>query len=109
MNNPFLILNTSCGQILIDTTTIVRVKASSNYSKIYFSDNTILVTTKLLKWFEKKLDEQYFIRLNRSHLVNNLFFKANQFVENGIVLQNGDFIQIARRRKKNILNQLQAA
>lgn len=109
MSSPYLVLNTSCGQLLIDTTTIVRVEASSNYCKIYFSDNTMLVTAKLLKWFEEKLDEHNFIRMHRSHLVNNLFLKANQLVENGIALQNGEFIQISRRRKKNILNQLQAA
>jgi len=109
MINPYLVLNTSCGQLLIDTMTIVRVEASSNYSKIYFSNNTVLVTAKLLKWFEEKLDEQYFIRMHRSHLVNNLFLKGNQLLEKGIALQNGEFIQISRRRKKNILNQLQAA
>ena len=37
MEKSLLILNTSTGSFLIDINTIVRIEASSNYSKIYFS------------------------------------------------------------------------
>ena len=37
MEKSLLILNTSTSNFLIDTNTIVRIEASSNYSKLYFS------------------------------------------------------------------------
>ncbi len=96
-------LNTSTGSFLIDTNTIVRVEASSNYSKIYFSNGTMLLTAKVLKWFEERLPQQSFTRLHRSHLVNNCFLQFNQNTGNAFELKNGKTIQVSRRRKKLVL------
>ncbi len=51
MEKSLLILNTSTGNFLIDTNTIVRVEASSNYSKIYFRNDKTLVTLKYYTGF----------------------------------------------------------
>jgi DNA-binding LytR/AlgR family response regulator len=106
MDTSVLLLNTSAGQLLIDVHTIVRIEASSNYSKLFFSNGKMLVCTKLLKWFEEKLPLQFFVRMHRSHLVNNRYLKSRQMVREGFVLQTGEWIQLSRRRKKNIINQL---
>lgn len=57
MENSSLILNTSTGIFLINTDTIVRIEASSNYSKIYFSQaiggRKMLVTAKVLNGLKK--------------------------------------------------------
>jgi DNA-binding LytR/AlgR family response regulator len=104
MEKSLLMLNTSTGSFLIDTNTIVRIEASSNYSKIYFSPamdgRQMLVTAKVLKWFEERLPGQYFIRLNRSHLVNNCFLQFHQSTGKAFELQNGKVIQVSRRRRK---------
>lgn len=71
MEKNLLILNTSTGNFLIDTNTIVRVEASS--SKLLFNNGKTLVNAKVLKWFEQRLPPETFTRLHRSHLVNNLF------------------------------------
>ena len=109
MKDSVLILNTSCGKILIDINTITRVEASSNYCRLFFRNGETLVTAKVLKWFEQKLPKHGFVRMNRSHLVNNQFLKPNQVITTGLVLQNGEFIQLSRRRRKEILNQLLVA
>lgn len=104
-----LLLNTSCGDYLIDTGTIVRVEASSNYSKIFFSDGKMMVTAKLLSWFEEKLEPQSFTRLHRSHLINNQYLLMHQSTGKSLELQNGKIIPVSRRRKKNVLQKLAAA
>jgi two-component system, LytTR family, response regulator len=110
MEKSLLILNTSTGNFLIDTNTIVRVEASSNYSKIYFSNamggSKTLVTAKVLKWFEERLPQQMFTRLHRSHLVNNRFLQFNQSMCKTFELENGEIIQVSRRRKKSVLTKL---
>ncbi|HEX5652203.1 MAG TPA: LytTR family DNA-binding domain-containing protein [Chitinophagaceae bacterium] len=109
METATLLLHLSGGSLLIDTDTLVRVEASSNYCKLIFSDGKTLVTAKLLKWFEEKLPQPAFVRMHRSHLVNNKFLLPNQYVEKGFILRNGDFIRLSRRRRKNILHQIHAA
>lgn len=103
MERSLLILNTSTGNFLIEINTIVRIEASSNYSKIYFSNGNMLVTAKVLKWFEERLPHQHFTRLHRSHLVNNLFLQPHQCTGKAFELQNGKIIEISRRRRKLVL------
>jgi two-component system, LytTR family, response regulator len=109
MKTPVLLLNTSTGQHLIDTGTIIRIEALSNYCKLYFANGKTLVTAKLLKWFEEKLSPQSFVRMHRSHLINNHFLQPNQCIDKGFVLLNGECIQVSRRKRKMILHQLQVA
>lgn len=102
MEKSSLQLNTSTGNYLIDTRTIIRVQASSNYSKLFLSNGKVLVTAKLLKWFEEHLPDQSFTRLHRSHLVNNLFLNYHQRINKCVELIDGNFIQISRRRRKSV-------
>ncbi|HEV7782286.1 MAG TPA: LytTR family transcriptional regulator DNA-binding domain-containing protein [Chitinophagaceae bacterium] len=104
-----LILNTSSGDYLIDPATIVRVEASSNYSKLFFNDGKMLVTAKLLSWFEVRLRPGMFTRLHRSHLVNNDFLMANQCINSKAPLKDGCMIPVSKRRKKIVLQKLAAA
>lgn len=104
-----LMLNTSSGGFLIDTSAIVRVEASSNYSKLFFSDGKTLVTAKLLSWFEEQLEPESFTRLHRSHLINNRYLQLHQHTGKTIELQNGKIIPVSRRRKKMVLQKLAVA
>jgi two-component system LytT family response regulator len=107
LEKSLLILNTSTGSFLIDINTIVRIEASSNYSKIYLSvamgNINMLVTAKVLKWFEEKLPQECFTRLHRSHLVNNRFLQTHQSSGKKFELQNGKVIEIPRRRRKQVM------
>jgi DNA-binding LytR/AlgR family response regulator len=101
MSPHILLLNTSTGQVFVDTGMLVRIKASSNYSKLYFSNGKTLVTAKVLKWFEEKLPS--FTRMHRSHLVNNDFL---QIIREDAVLLNGDFVKVSRRKRKKVVEQM---
>jgi FG-GAP repeat/LytTr DNA-binding domain len=104
-----LFLKTSCGDYLIDTSAIVRVEASSNYSKIFFSDGKMMVTAKLLSWFEEKLPPQSFTRMHRSHLINKNYLHLHQHFGKSVEMQNGNSIPVSRRRKKMVWQKLAAA
>lgn len=109
MEKASLKLNTSTGDYLIDTNTIVRIEASSNYSKIYFSNGKTLLTAKLLKWFEEKLQPASFTRLHRSHLINNGYVQLYKPACKTLELQNGKIIPVSRRKKKFVLQKFAAA
>lgn len=85
------------GVILKDTSRIIRVEASSNYSRIYCTDERYPITVaKVLQWFQDKLPAQDFIRTHRAHLVNRLFIEKK--MGNRVLLHNGDAICISKRR-----------
>lgn len=95
------------GNRSVSSENIVRIEASSNYSKIYFNHTKPLLVAKVLHWFEDKLPGEIFIRVHRSHLVNKLFMEVSTDKKsNNIILTTGEKVVISRRKKNNVLMQL---
>jgi len=95
-----ILLGTSEGLKIIDTNSILRVEAISNYSKLIFTDGRSLVVAKLLSWFEEKLPGDQFSRLHRGHLVNLRYIKSyNSFRNNEVVLSNNEKLSVSKRKR----------
>jgi two-component system LytT family response regulator len=89
------------GFIFKETNRIIRIEASSNYSRIYCTDEHLPITVaKVLAWFVQKLPQQDFIRTHRTHLINKQFIRRTQ--GNEMILQNGDIVSISRRRRTEV-------
>ncbi len=97
---------TDRGMKVVPACDIVRIEASSNYSKLFFSNGKPLTVAKVLHWFEDKLEEQFFCRIHRTHIVNRQFISAISIDNNMLTLANGEQLKISRRRKENILKLL---
>jgi len=83
---------------------IIRIEASSSYSRIYFTNEVPLTVAKLLHWFEGRLPDEYFYRIHRTHIVNRLFVSTISG-NSKLTLVNGDQLQTSRR-KKNVVRQM---
>lgn len=95
---------TSEGLEFIPIKTIIHIESSSNYSKIYFIDGKSFLVTKLLKDFEDMLLPYNFFRVHNSHLINLAYIKKYIRGEGGqVIMQNGDVIDVARRKKEEFL------
>lgn len=91
---------------LIEPASILRIQASSNYSKIYFVNQpeTMLVS-KVLAWIEHKLPPGMFIRVHRSHLVNRLYIRnMNDLQNRRLELINGESVTVSRRKNAALRN-----
>lgn len=97
---------TNRGIRTIQVSNIVRIEASSNYSKLFFNNERPLTVAKVLHWFEDKLEEQFFYRIHRTHIVNRQFICTISTDNNVLTLANGEQLKISRRRKGNILKLL---
>jgi hypothetical protein len=95
--------------MLITSDCIVRIEASSNYSKFFFLDVKVPVTAKVLKWFEEKLPRQLFTLMHRSHLINKKYLHLHQQFGKTVALQNRNIIPVSGRRKKMVWQKLVAA
>lgn len=95
---------TSDGLDFILIKTIIHIESSSNYCKLFFADGKSLLVTKLLKDFEDMLVPYNFYRVHNSHLINLAYIKKYIRGEGGqVMMQNGDIIDVARRKKEEFL------
>jgi two-component system LytT family response regulator len=91
------------GIIIKQVKHIIRVQASSNYSRIYCTDELYPITVaKVLAWFQNVLPQQGFIRTHRTHLINKQFIHTK--MGNQVLLQNGEIISISKRKMNELKN-----
>ena len=94
----YVLIPTNKGTKTVLEENIIRIEASSNYCKIFFSNEKPLVVAKVLHWFQDLLPEESFCRIHRTHLINRLYI-SNVQGANLMTLSNGDVIQMSRRKK----------
>lgn len=99
-----LAISTTEGLSFYSTDQIVHMEASSNYTLIYFNDNTKIVASKNLKEFEEILPSEIFFRIHHSHIINLNYVKRYIRGEGGqIELVNGSYISVSRSKKNDFL------
>ncbi len=95
---------TTVGRIdIIQWSDLVRIEASSNYCRLFLSNGNTLFVAKVLKKFEKELDNRLFIRSHKTHLVNCSFIKSYiKGANSSLLLSNGDCVPVARKMKRHL-------
>lgn len=84
---------------------IIRLEGEGNYTRIYFEKEKPLLASRTLKDFEEILSPHGFIRAHRSHLINKRFVESVLF-DGYIQMQDQSKIEISRRRKEIVMQQL---
>jgi len=97
-------ISTTEGIDFIQVRSIIRIESNSNYSRLVLNSGQTIVVTKLLKEFEEMLSRYRFYRIHHSHLINLLCINKYIRGDGGqVVMQNGDVIDVARRKKDDFL------
>ncbi|MEO6813264.1 MAG: LytTR family DNA-binding domain-containing protein [Ginsengibacter sp.] len=92
------------GILFFNLSDIIHLEASNNYTLIYFNNQPKLLTSKTLKDFEELLPQDIFFRAHHSHLINLNYIKRYIKGDGGqIEMQNGTYIDVARRKKEDFL------
>lgn len=99
-----IMLNTANGCYVFTPQEIIRLEASSNYTKIYFSNKTKMLSAKVLKDFAAILEPMGFLRTHRTHLVNRQYIHC--ITPAGVVMKDASIAEISRRQKTAVLKQL---
>ena len=85
------------------------LRADSNYTIVNFKNGRSVVSGYNLSFYENLFRDKGFIRIDRSNLVNKSYI-ARLFTDasgNYIQLRNDCVLQIPRRRKAKLINQIQ--
>ena len=87
---------------------IIRIESVSYYSKLFLVNGQVMLVTRLLKDFEELLAPYRFFRVHNSHLVNLRYISKFSRSEGGqVVMENGDVVDVSRRRREEFLKYLQ--
>ncbi len=86
---------------IISPDTFTHLQAFTNYTILYTREGEKHISGYCLKVFEELLNNNSFIRIDRSNLVNTTFIKGTLVRNNGyyIKLKNNSEILIPRRKK----------
>lgn len=90
---------------------IVSLQADSNYTIIHLKDMQKMVITKTLGDFEEILNEENnFIRIHKSYIVNLAYVKEYATVDGGVVkMIDGNQWSISRRQLESFLDKMRKA
>lgn len=87
------------GRCLLRFEDIMLIEGKGNYTLFKCSDATEVLTSKSLSWYQKCLPD-YLIRVHKSYFVNIAFIVA--FEGETILLSNGNYITVSRRRRRAV-------
>lgn len=107
INPNRLPLPTAEGVYIVDRSQIIRVEAMSNYSVFLLADNKKIVVSKTLKEYETLLDEERFMRINRSVIINLDFVVKYRKGDGGTIeLADGTELEVSPQKKDILLQRL---
>ena len=102
-----LALPTAEGVYIVEKAIIIRVEAMSNYSVFILSDNRKIVVSKTLKDYEVVLNDEHFMRINRSVIVNlDYVIKYKKGDGGTLELGDGTEIEVSPQKKDVLLQKL---
>lgn len=100
-------LPTLSGLNMIKIKDIVHCESDNNYTNFHLKNGKKLLVSRTLKEFDEILSPEGFYRTHKSHLVNISYIAEYIKGEGGIVkLENGDHIEVSRRRKEGLIQAL---
>lgn len=87
---------------------VVRCHSNGNYTMIYFSDGSKILSSKTLKFFDDMFENQGFERVHNSHLVNVNHIKKYISADGGFLKMSDESeIPISQRKKAQVIQALE--
>ena len=90
---------------LISVDDIIRCESQGAYTIFYLRGGEQILATRNLKEFEHMLDDQGFIRVHHSHLINYTYLKEYVKKDGGYaVMADKSEVPVSTRKRNNLLD-----
>jgi two-component system LytT family response regulator len=100
-------LPTRNGYRFVKVKDIVRCEAENNYTHFYLQTNEKILVTRTLKDYENILQDNFFIRVHQSHLINVDYVEQYIKGDGGTaIMSDGSEVEISRRKKELFLSKM---
>lgn len=104
MSRNHIAITTNTGLSFITLTEIMYCLSDGSYTHIYLEGGRKLTVSKNLKEVTATLNNETFVRIHNSHLIN--LDHVRSFINNNyncVKMSNGEELAVARNRKKEFL------
>jgi DNA-binding LytR/AlgR family response regulator len=98
-NENHLVLNKRTS-VKVSIKDVVLLKGEVNYTIFHFKFGRTKMVAHTLKFYESFLEEQGFLRVHRSCIINPSFVKEYDKDSQLLIMTNGEVVSISRRRQK---------
>jgi len=100
-------LSTLEGVEFIETDEIIYCEANGAYTVFNLKSNKKITVSRNLKEYESLLDEDFFMRIHNSFLINLKEVKKYIKSDGGyVIMKNGDTVSISQKRKDDFLKRM---
>ncbi len=100
-------LPTQNGIQLVRIDELIRLEADGNYTTVFLRDKRKIVVSRQIKQFEEWLEGLPFFRVHQTHIINLQMVDRYIKGDGGtVILEDGTQIEVARRRKEELLRKL---
>lgn len=103
-DNPILELKSVKGMKLVSLRKILLIKAHKRGSIVYLTDNEIIATNYLLKFYGNFLSVPDFFRCHKSYMINCHYVDC--FTYSQVILQNKERIPLSRLKRSLLIEHL---
>ncbi|MGE3802643.1 MAG: LytR/AlgR family response regulator transcription factor [Candidatus Kapaibacterium sp.] len=102
-----IVLPTNEGLIVEVLASIIRLQSDNYYTTVVRANQKDLLLSKPIKEFESTLDEEQFVRVHNSHIINMDHLVRFDKREGGfVVMSDGSIVPVSRRRHQLLLEHL---
>lgn len=93
--------------IMVAVDDVICLQGEGNYTFLFTRDRKRYLVSKTLKEFERSLDENMFLRVHKSFIINMGYVQHGVFCKERLVkMADGREVIISRRRMKEIAERL---
>lgn len=92
------------GVSFIDCDNIKRLEGSNSYTKIFFTDNTSIISSYNLSKFDKVLPPDLFFKIHKSHIISLAHVVKYNSKESAAEMKGGDIVPISKKVKAKFLS-----
>lgn len=95
------------GHIFVNVNDIVRFEAEGSYTYVYLLKGEKITVSRTLKEFESFIDEDAFVRVHHSHIINVQHVKTYIKGSGGyLVMIDGSKVEVSVRKKEEFLKKM---
>jgi two-component system LytT family response regulator len=95
------------GHIFVDLIDIIRFQADGSYTRVLFSNRKEMLLSRQLKEYDILLSPNGFVRAHHAHLINTKHVVKYVKGSGGhLVLSDGTTIEVAQRRREDVVRAL---
>ena len=103
-NTQVLAIPVESGFEFVNMDEIIRIESDEGYSCIHFENQTKILSSKPLNYYNSMLPVNYFYQIHRSHIINIRFLK-NYHKIGFITLKNGEEIPVSKAKRSEFTKQ----